>query len=136
MSSAIGVAVIGRNEGERVAWPELVGARRERLYVDSAHRCFLRANGTGAGVEVVALDMSRPFTAARARNEGFACLQRLQPDIHFVQFVDGDCEVQADGIVKGLKQPDWPIDNWQALHRLALLLCRHCTAQAPAARAR
>lgn len=43
---------------------------------------------------------------------------------------------QVDGIVKGLKQPDWPTDNWQALHRLALLLCRHCTAQAPAARAR
>ena len=43
---------------------------------------------------------------------------------------------QVDGIVKGLKQPDWPTDNWQALHRLALLLCRHCTAQAPAPRAR
>jgi len=43
---------------------------------------------------------------------------------------------QVDGIVKGLKQPDWPSDNWQALHRLALLLCRHCSAQAAAPRAR
>ena len=43
---------------------------------------------------------------------------------------------QVDGIVKGLKQPDWPTDNWQALHRLALLLCRHCSAQAPTPRAR
>ena len=43
---------------------------------------------------------------------------------------------QVDGIVKGLKQPDWPTDNWQALHRLALLLCRHCSAPAAAPRAR
>ncbi|WP_137892334.1 DNA polymerase III subunit delta [Ramlibacter sp. 2FC] len=33
---------------------------------------------------------------------------------------------QVDGIVKGLKQPDWPADGWQALHRLALQLCRAC----------
>jgi len=30
---------------------------------------------------------------------------------------------QVDGIVKGLKQPDWPADGWQALHRLAMDLC-------------
>ena len=35
---------------------------------------------------------------------------------------------QVDGIVKGLKQPDWPADSWQALHRLALQLCQHCAA--------
>ncbi len=33
---------------------------------------------------------------------------------------------QVDGIVKGLKTPDWPADNWQALHRLAMRLCRAC----------
>lgn len=33
---------------------------------------------------------------------------------------------QVDGIVKGLKQPDWPTDNWQALHRLAMQLSRLC----------
>ena len=33
---------------------------------------------------------------------------------------------QVDGIVKGLKTPEWPADNWQALHRLALRLCRAC----------
>ncbi len=38
----------------------------------------------------------------------------------------------VDGIVKGLKQPDWPADGWQSLHRLALQLCRACAA--PAAR--
>ena len=30
----------------------------------------------------------------------------------------------VDGIVKGLKQPNWPTDNWQALQRLALQVCR------------
>ena len=35
----------------------------------------------------------------------------------------------VDGIVKGLKAPDWPTDGWQALHRLALSLCRECALQ-------
>jgi DNA polymerase-3 subunit delta len=35
----------------------------------------------------------------------------------------------VDGIVKGLKVPDWPTDGWQALHRLALTLCRECAVQ-------
>ena len=34
----------------------------------------------------------------------------------------------VDGIVKGLKQPDWPATGWQALHRLALQLCALCAA--------
>lgn len=37
---------------------------------------------------------------------------------------------QVDGIVKGLKQPDWPTDNWQALHRLAMQLSSCCQVQA------
>ena len=37
---------------------------------------------------------------------------------------------QVDGIVKGLKQPEWPLDNWQALHRLAQLLCALCSGNA------
>ena len=33
---------------------------------------------------------------------------------------------QVDGIVKGLKVPEWPQDGWQALHRLALRFARMC----------
>ena len=33
---------------------------------------------------------------------------------------------KVDGIVKGLKQPDWPASGWQALHRLAGLVCEQC----------
>jgi len=32
----------------------------------------------------------------------------------------------VDGIVKGLRSPDWPADGWQALHRLAMQLCLAC----------
>ena len=35
----------------------------------------------------------------------------------------------VDGIVKGLKDQDWPDDPWQALHRLALQVCRGCMAR-------
>ena len=35
----------------------------------------------------------------------------------------------VDGIVKGLKLPDWPANGWQALHRLAMRLCRLCGEQ-------
>jgi hypothetical protein len=38
---------------------------------------------------------------------------------------------RVDGIVKGLKQPDWPADGWQALHRLASLLCTQCAGSPP-----
>jgi DNA polymerase III subunit delta len=40
----------------------------------------------------------------------------------------------VDGIVKGLKVPDWPGDGWQALQRLAFTLCQECAAP-PATRA-
>ena len=33
---------------------------------------------------------------------------------------------QVDGIVKGLKQPDWPTDPWHALGQLAMMLCAPC----------
>ena len=42
-----------------------------------------------------------------------AALARLLQSAHTV-----------DGIVNGLKQPNWPTDNWQALQRLALQVCR------------
>jgi hypothetical protein len=61
-------------------------------------------------VDVVALDMSIPFTAARARNAGFRRLLELQPDTEFVQFVDGDCEVLPGWVTAGraalAQQPD------------------------------
>jgi len=46
-----------------------------------------------------------------------------------------DAAQKVDGIVKGLKQPDWPASGWQALHRLAGMLCAQCAAPARAPQA-
>ena len=43
--------------------------------------------------------MSMPFTAARARNAGYRRLQEIIPDLSYVQFVDGDCEL-VDGWIQ------------------------------------
>jgi GT2 family glycosyltransferase len=47
-------------------------------------------------VLVVALDMTRPFTAARARNDGFTRACAAFPRAEFIQFVDGDCELSDE----------------------------------------
>ena len=43
---------------------------------------------------------------------------------------------KVDGLVKGLKQPDWPLDGWQALQRLAGMVCMECVLPVPARGAR
>lgn len=53
------------------------------------------------GAEVVDLDLSIPFTAARERNAGLARLAKDSPD--FVQFLDGDC-ILRDEWIKRAKQ--------------------------------
>ena len=45
------------------------------------------------GADIVALDLTVPFSAARARNAGFERSRKLYPGARFVMFVDGDCEV-------------------------------------------
>ena len=64
------------------------------------------------------LDLSRPFTAARARNEGFERLCQVNPAVRFVQFVDGDCEV-AEGWLERAQRlleenPDYRSGLWTA----------------------
>ena len=102
MTSDIGVVAIGRNEGERLR-ACLDSARREGaavVYVDSGSTDGSVALARSLGVTVVELDLSTPFTAARARNEGFAKLREIAPAVDRVQFVDGDCEIVAGWIDK------------------------------------
>ncbi len=98
----IGVVVIGRNEGQRLerCLASLEGSADKVVYVDSGSVDGSVQMARQRGIEVLALDMTRPFTAARARNEGFARLQRLLPTMRHVQFVDGDCEVAARWLPK------------------------------------
>ncbi len=94
--TTIGAVVIGRNEGERLrrCLSSVLGQVAVCVYVDSGSTDGSRALARGLGAQVVALDLTRPFTAARARNAGFEELLRHAPALEFVQFVDGDCEVQ------------------------------------------
>ncbi len=93
--SDLGVVAIGRNEGERLCrcLNSVNGRGLTLVYVDSGSKDGSIEWARGLGVEVVELDLSRPFTAARARNEGLERLVRINPHVRFVQFVDGDCEV-------------------------------------------
>lgn len=91
----VGAVVIGRNEGERLqrCLRALRSSTLRVVYVDSASSDNSVAMARESGVDVIELDMSIPFTAARARNAGFQMLRQTQPGLSFVQFVDGDCEV-------------------------------------------
>jgi DNA polymerase III subunit delta len=56
--------------------------------------------------------------------------ERVLPQLSSAALVDLlDAAHKVDGIVKGLKQRDWPPDSWQALHRLAMQLCQACMTQ-------
>ena len=96
----LGVVAIGRNEGERLRRC-LVSLTESGLgvpvvYVDSGSTDGSVALAASLGVAVVELDMSRPFSAARARNAGFDRLKEICDGLRYVMFVDGDCEV-AEG---------------------------------------
>jgi GT2 family glycosyltransferase len=91
----VGVVVIGRNEGERLrrCLRSLDPGSRPTVYVDSGSTDGSPEVATSLGAEVVPLDLSIPFTAARARNAGLDRLLKNAPEVELVQFVDGDCEV-------------------------------------------
>ena len=96
-AGSIGAVAIARNEGERLksCLRSLVGQCDAVVYVDSGSTDGSVAFARSLGVEVVELDLSKPFSMARARNAGFARLRVLRPGLARVQFVDGDCEVVA-----------------------------------------
>lgn len=94
----IGAVVIGRNEGERLrSCLESLSQNLNRIvYVDSGSTDGSVNLATKMGVVVMPLDMSQPFTAARARNAGFKELLTNYPELKYVQFIDGDCQLVSD----------------------------------------
>jgi len=107
----IGVVAIGRNEGERLR--ACLDSLRDHappgtpiVYVDSGSSDGSAEFATSVGADVVELDMSIPFSAARARNAGFERLAERQAGIEYVQFLDGDC----------LLAPDWLPQATEFLH--------------------
>jgi GT2 family glycosyltransferase len=91
----IGLVAIGSNEGARLDACLRAAARDvdRVVYVDSGSTDDSLRIAQSLGAEIVKLDLSIPFTAARSRNAGFERLMNLDPLIEFVQFVDGDCEL-------------------------------------------
>lgn len=96
----IGAVVIGRNEGDRlrVCLSSVLPHIRAAVYVDSGSTDGSADMASNMGADVLALDMGQPFTAARARNAGYQRLLALHPQLRYVQFVDGDCEVVSGWI--------------------------------------
>lgn len=91
----IGVVIIGRNEGERLVrcLESVLPTGAPTAYVDSGSTDNSVQVARGKGVLVVELDPARPFSAARARNEGLESLLRVHSDLRYVHFIDGDCEL-------------------------------------------
>jgi len=94
-SKQVGLVAIGRNEGQRLrqCLLSVIGKAARVVYVDSGSTDGSVELARSLDVDVVELDLSIPFTAARARNAGFAHLLKADAQLEFVQFVDGDCEV-------------------------------------------
>jgi len=104
----LGAIVIGRNEGDRFrrCLDSLLGKAAPIVYVDSGSTDGSIEYASEHGADVLALDASVPFTAARARNAGFDRLKELGPDVERVMFVDGDCEVDAEWLPRAERYLD------------------------------
>lgn len=109
----VDAVVIGRNEGARLeaCLTSLQGQVRRIVYVDSGSTDGSPERAITAGAELVRLDMTRPFTAARARNAG---LERLD-GTGWVQLLDGDCSLASGWVDAGL--------TFAAAHPQAVVIC-------------
>jgi glycosyltransferase involved in cell wall biosynthesis len=91
-----GVVAIARNEGCRLKkCLESAAGARAIVYVDSGSTDGSVEWAKSRGIEVVELDLQKGFTAGRARNAGFARMREKAPHLEFLQFVDGDCELNG-----------------------------------------
>jgi GT2 family glycosyltransferase len=94
-ADVLGIVAIGRNEGQRLrrCLESVLAHSGPAVYVDSGSSDGSANLAKQMGVEVLPLDSTKPFTAARARNTGFEHLLAQYPAIEFVQFVDGDSRI-------------------------------------------
>lgn len=73
------------------------------IYVDSGSTDYSVSIAEPLVDSVLELDPVKPFSAARARNEGFERLTALFPTLELIQFVDGDC-VLSEGWLEAARQ--------------------------------
>jgi GT2 family glycosyltransferase len=101
----LGIVAIGRNEGERLrkCLTSVVGRGMPVVYVDGNSTDGSVDLARSLGADVIVEDPSQRNCAAMARNAGFERACRLDPDVRFVQFIDGDCEVVAGWLDRALR---------------------------------
>ena len=92
--------LLSSDETKGADWPNVCRQFDQKLkhhviYADSGSTDNSMQVAEQFGARVLSLDAGIPFTAARARNEGFMLLKDLEPAIRFVQFIDGDCELDG-----------------------------------------
>jgi cellulose synthase/poly-beta-1,6-N-acetylglucosamine synthase-like glycosyltransferase len=106
---------IGRNEGARLerCLRSLDAGRVPVIYVDSGSTDGSQDLARGMGATVHELATDRPFTAARARAEGFAAMLAAMPEPDYVMFVDGDCELEQGWLDRATafldSEPDYAV---------------------------
>lgn len=87
--------VIGRNEGRELerSIRSVQAAGLPIVYSDSGSRDGSPDLARQLGVPVVMLDLTRPLSAGRGRNEGLQEGLRQWPTAQYALFLDGDCEL-------------------------------------------
>ncbi len=100
----IGIVIIGRNEGDRLraSLDSALTTKYSVVYIDSGSKDSSVQIARAKNIPTVELENTEPFTAARARNAGFKFLKELYPNIKYVQFVDGDCQLIEGWIPYGV----------------------------------
>lgn len=103
--SDVGIVIIGRNEGEQLsaAFASVadVAPGVPVVYADSDSSDDSVARAEAAGVTVVRVDPAGGLSAARGRNLGLERLVTDVPGVRFVQFIDGDCTLEAEWLEAG-----------------------------------
>jgi glycosyltransferase involved in cell wall biosynthesis len=115
-SAVVGIVVIGRNEGNRLllSLQSMQESNCPIVYVDSGSSDDSVSIATPLADIVHCLDKSKPFSAARARNEGFEKLTSAFKAIKFIQFVDGDC-ILSSGWLSAASNALIEVDNRAAV---------------------
>ena len=115
-----GAVAIGRNEGARLTrCLESLSTAAAVVYVDSGSTDGSVQLALDHGADVIELDMTIPFTAARARNAGFRRIREIASDLLYVQFVDGDSELIDSWAGTGAFLPGNACGRWRGMRAAA-----------------
>jgi GT2 family glycosyltransferase len=137
--SRAAVVVIGRNEGERLlrCLESVASVASRVVYVDSGSTdgSVSAVLARFPGVVVHGLSLDRPFSAARARNEGVDVVLRNWPELRYVQFIDGDCKMElawlplASALLDAQQDCAAVIGQLQEMHADATIYNRLCAME-------